>query len=61
MKKENTLDKGYFIATILNVFLFLALILTMPVESLTLSIVLAIITGANAIYLVAKVLKMKKT
>ncbi len=58
---SKNLDKGLVISTVLNVILCMLLILTMRVESLTVSVILAIITGVNAVYLVAKVLKQKKT
>lgn len=58
---NNNLDKSLVISTVLNVILCMALILTMRVESLTVSVILAIITGVNAVYLVVKVLKQKKT
>lgn len=48
-------------ATVLNVILLFAIIFTMPIESITLSIILAILAGVNAIYLLVKVLKMKNT
>ena len=59
MKKENSLNDDFTMATVLNIILLFAIIFTMPIESLTLSIVLAIIAGVNAIYLLVKVLKMK--
>ena len=58
---SKNLDKGLVISTVLNVILCMLLILTMRVESLTVSVILAIITGVNAVYLVAKVLKQNKT
>ncbi|WP_425255137.1 hypothetical protein [Mammaliicoccus sciuri] len=61
MKKENSSNNDFTMATVLNVILLFAIIFTMRVESLTLSIVLAILAGVNAIYLLVKVLKMKKT
>ena len=50
---SNNLDKGLVISTVLNVILCMLLILTMRVESLTVSVILAIITGVNSVYLVA--------
>ena len=58
---SNNLDKGLLISTVLNVILCMLLILTMRVEILTVSVILAIITGVNAVYLVSNVLKQKKT
>ncbi|MFI3132287.1 hypothetical protein [Mammaliicoccus sciuri] len=59
MKKENGLNNDFTMATVLNVILLFAIIFTMPIESITLSIILAILAGVNAIYLLVKVLKMK--
>ncbi|MDO6989711.1 hypothetical protein Q5A86_13920 [Staphylococcus aureus] len=42
---SKNLDKGLVISTVLNVILCMLLILTMRVESLTVSVILAIITG----------------
>ncbi|MCJ0922435.1 hypothetical protein MTW97_07130 [Mammaliicoccus sciuri] len=61
MKKENSSNSDFTMATVLNIILLFAIIFTMPIESITLSIVLAILAGVNAIYLLVKVLKMKKT
>lgn len=61
MKKENSSINDFTMATVLNIILLFAIIFTMRVESLTLTIVLAILAGVNAIYLLVKVLKMKKT
>lgn len=59
MKKENSSNNDFTMATVLNIILLFAIIFTMPIESLTLSIVLGILAGVNAIYLLVKVLKMK--
>lgn len=59
MKKEKSSNNDFTMATVLNIILLFAIIFTMPIESLTLSIVLAILAGVNAIYLLVKVLKMK--
>lgn len=59
MKKKNSLNNDFTMATVLNVMLLFAIIFTMPIESITLSIILAILAGVNAIYLLVKVLKMK--
>ncbi|MDT0696351.1 hypothetical protein [Mammaliicoccus sciuri] len=61
MKKEKSSNNDFTMATVLNIILLFAIIFTMRVESLTLSIILAILAGVNAIYLLVKVLKMKKT
>lgn len=61
MKKENSSNNDFTMATVLNIILLFAIIFTMPIESITLSIVLAILAGVNAIYLLVKVLKLKKT
>ncbi|MCD8796615.1 hypothetical protein [Mammaliicoccus sciuri] len=61
MKKEKSSNNDFTMATVLNIILLFAIIFTMPIESITLSIVLAILAGVNAIYLLVKVLKMKKT
>ncbi|MCD8801581.1 hypothetical protein K1Y24_06370 [Mammaliicoccus sciuri] len=59
MKKKNSLNNDFTMATVLNVILLFAIIFTMPIESITLSIILAILAGVNAIYLLVKVLKMQ--
>lgn len=59
MKKKNSLNNDFTTATVLNVILLFAIIFTMPIESITLSIILAILAGVNAIYLLVKVLKMQ--
>ncbi|MCJ0952515.1 hypothetical protein [Mammaliicoccus sciuri] len=59
MKKEKSSNNDFTMATVLNIILLFAIIFTMPIESITLSIVLAILAGVNAIYLLVKVLKMK--
>ncbi|MCE5058511.1 hypothetical protein KJB68_10200 [Mammaliicoccus sciuri] len=61
MKKENSSNNDFTMSTVLNIILLFAIIFTMPIESITLSIVLAILAGVNAIYLLVKVLKLKKT
>ncbi|UXU78146.1 hypothetical protein MUA27_00500 [Mammaliicoccus sciuri] len=52
MKKENSLNNDFTMATVLNVILLFAIIFTMPIESITLSIILPILAGVNGyIYL----------
>ncbi|ARB39718.1 hypothetical protein K2V62_11480 [Mammaliicoccus sciuri] len=51
MKKKNSSNNDFTMATVLNVILLFAIIFTMPIESLTLSIVFAILAGVNAVYL----------
>ncbi len=54
------LDKGYVIATILNVFFLLGLIFISHFENLYILILYVILMGINAIYLVVKVLNFKR-
>ncbi|EWW97495.1 hypothetical protein [Staphylococcus aureus] len=65
MNKDTVLDKGYVIATILNVFFLLGLIFISHFENLYILILYililyVILMGINAIYLVVKVLNFKK-
>ncbi|MGN9978051.1 hypothetical protein [Staphylococcus aureus] len=63
MNKDTVLDKGYVIATILNVFFLLGLIFISHFSIDTLPYILilyVILMGINAIYLVVKVLNFKK-
>lgn len=53
------LDNGYFIATILNVFLLFGLTFIMKTENLFILIPYTLIMCINAIYLVAKAMKIK--
>ncbi|WP_436860208.1 hypothetical protein [Staphylococcus caeli] len=59
LKIKPELDKGYFIATILNVFFLLGLIFIMKTENLFILIPYVIIMCINAGYLVAKAMKIK--
>lgn len=59
MNIKPELDKGYFIATIFNVFFLLGLIFIMKTENLFILIPYAIIMVLNAVYLVAKAMKIK--
>ncbi|MCI2934703.1 hypothetical protein FH179_08750 [Staphylococcus haemolyticus] len=59
MNKNTVLDKGYFIATILNVFFLLGLIFIMKTENLFILIPYAIIMVLNAGYIVAKAMKIR--
>lgn len=59
LNKNTVLDKGYFIATILNVFFLLGLIFIMKTENLFILIPYAIIMVLNAGYLVAKAMKIR--
>ncbi|HCG2642076.1 TPA: hypothetical protein NJQ81_002571 [Staphylococcus aureus] len=52
MNKNTVLDKGYVIATILNVFFLLGLIFISHLENLYILILYVILMGINAIYLV---------
>ena len=54
MDKNTVLDKGYFIATILNVFFLLGLTFISSLENLYILIPYAILMLINAIYLVVK-------
>ncbi|EHS15613.1 hypothetical protein [Staphylococcus aureus] len=60
MNKDTVLDKGYVIATILNVFFLLGLIFISHFVNLYILILYVILMGINAIYLVVKVLNFKK-
>ncbi|WP_436855227.1 hypothetical protein [Staphylococcus caeli] len=51
-------DNGYFISTILNVFLLLGLIFIMKTENLFILIPYVVIMCINAGYLVAKAMKI---
>lgn len=59
LNKNTVLDKGYFIATILNVFFLLGLIFIMKTENLFILIPYAIIMVLNAGYIVAKAMKIR--
>lgn len=60
LNKNTVLDKGYVIATILNVFFLLGLIFISHLENLYVLILYVILMGINAIYLVVKVMNFKK-
>ncbi len=58
---ENTvLDKGYFIATILNVFFLIGLFFINSWENLYIIIPYVIVMGLNAVYLVVKATKINE-
>ncbi|TYD31710.1 hypothetical protein CEK63_20770 [Xanthomonas sontii] len=60
MDKNTVLDKGYFIATILNVFFLLGLTFISSLENLYILIPYAILMLINAIYLVVTVGKINR-
>ncbi|TRW80380.1 hypothetical protein FNK43_09055 (plasmid) [Staphylococcus agnetis] len=60
MDKNIVLDKGCFIAAILNVFFLLGLSLVSRLENLYILIPYVILMGINAIYLVVKVGKINR-
>ncbi|MFH4918424.1 MULTISPECIES: hypothetical protein [Staphylococcus] len=59
MKKNDELDQGFIIATMLNVFLMLGLIFIMHLENLFILIPYVLIVMVNAIYLVTKSMKIR--
>ena len=59
MNKKTVLDKGYFIATILNIFFLLGLILYL-VWKIYILIPYVIVMGINAVYLVVKAVKINE-
>lgn len=60
LDKNTVLDKGYFIATILNVFFLLGLTFISRLENLYILIPYTILMVINAIYLVVKVGKINR-
>ncbi|MBE7342438.1 hypothetical protein [Staphylococcus haemolyticus] len=60
MNKKTILDKGYFIATILNIFFLLGLIFISGLENLYILIPYVIVMGINAVYLVVKAVKINE-
>ncbi|WP_283589542.1 hypothetical protein [Staphylococcus nepalensis] len=60
MNKNTVLDKGYVIATILNVFFLLGLTFISVLENLYILIPYAILMGINAVYLVVKAIKINE-
>ncbi len=60
LDKNIVLDKGCFIAAILNVFFLLGLSLISRLENLYILIPYVILMGINAIYLVVKVGKINR-
>ncbi|MFU0762171.1 hypothetical protein [Staphylococcus pasteuri] len=60
MNKNTVLDKGYYVATILNSIFLLGLIFIYRLENLYILIPYAILMGINAIYLVVKVGKINR-
>lgn len=59
LKKNDELDQGFIIATMLNVFLMLGLIFIMRLENLFILITYVLIVMVNAIYLVTKSMKIR--
>lgn len=60
LNKNTVLDKGYVIATILNVFFLLGLTFISGLENLYILIPYAILMGINAVYLVVKAIKINE-
>ena len=61
MKKNNELDQRFIIATTLNVFFMVGLTLIAKTENLFILIPYVIIMFINAVYLVAKAMKIRIT
>ncbi|MBE7304044.1 hypothetical protein [Staphylococcus epidermidis] len=59
MKKNDELDQGFIISTVLNVFFMLGLIFIMRLENLFILIPYVLIMMVNAIYLVTKSMKVR--
>lgn len=60
LDKNTVLDKGYVIATILNIFFLIGLIFISGLENLYILIPYAILMGVNAVYLFVKAIKINK-
>ncbi|WP_436963151.1 hypothetical protein [Staphylococcus xylosus] len=60
MNENTVLDKGYFIATILNVFFLIGLFFINSWENLYIIIPYVIVMGLNAVYLVVKATKINE-
>lgn len=60
LDKNTVLDKGYFIATILNSILLLGLFFVYQTDNLYILVPYTILMGINAIYLVVKVGKINR-
>lgn len=60
LDKNTVLDKGYFIATILNSIFLLGLFFVYQTDNLYILIPYTILMGINAIYLVVKVGKINR-
>ena len=60
MNKNTVLDKGYVIATILNVFFLIGLTFISGLENLYILIPYVILMGINAVYLVVKAIKINE-
>ncbi|MGW7805854.1 hypothetical protein [Staphylococcus xylosus] len=60
MNKNTVLDKGYFIATILNAIFLLGLIFVYQSDNLYIIFPYSILMVINAIYLVVKVGKINR-
>lgn len=59
LKKNNELDQRFIIATTLNVFFMVGLTLIAKTENLFILIPYVIIMFINAVYLVAKAMKIR--
>lgn len=59
LKKNDELDQGFIISTVLNVFFMLGLIFIMRLENLFILIPYVLIMMVNAIYLVTKSMKVR--
>lgn len=60
MNKDTVLDKGYFIATLLNIFFLIGLFFINSWENLYIIIPYVIVMGLNAVYLVVKATKINE-
>ncbi|RIP35722.1 hypothetical protein BUZ14_03480 [Staphylococcus gallinarum] len=58
MNKNTILDKGYFIASILNIFFLIGLLFISRLENLYIFIPYVTLMGVNAVYLVVKTSKV---
>ncbi|PNZ56832.1 hypothetical protein CD110_13115 [Staphylococcus casei] len=60
MNRNTVLDKGYIIATILNIFFLIGLVFISGSENLYIFIPYVILMGINAVYLFIKAIKINK-
>lgn len=60
LKKNDELDQGFIISTVLNVFFMLGVIFIMRLDNLFILIPYVLIMGLNAGYLVVKAIKINK-